>query len=81
MPKTRKKPSKTENLRKLLIRERGATLAELCKAATWQEHSVRAFLSGVRKTAKVTKEQRGDGSISYRLAKEPEIAKAEEPAA
>lgn len=82
MPKTKKKPSKTECLRKLLARERGATLPDLCKAAAWQEHSVRAFLSGVRKTAEVLKEQRGDGAISYRLAPEPAaIAAAAEPAA
>lgn len=81
MPTTKKKPSKNEALRKLLTRERGATLPELCKAATWQEHSVRAFLSGVRKTAEVVKEQRGDGSISYRLAPVPAPTHAEEPAA
>jgi hypothetical protein len=81
MPKTKKKPSKTEALRKLLTRERGATLPELCKAATWQEHSVRAFLSGVRKTAEVVKEQRSDGAISYRLMPPPADVTSAEPAA
>ena len=81
MPKTKNKPTKTAGLRKLLVRERGATMAELCKAATWQEHSVRAFLSGLRKTAEVVKEQRGDGSISYRLVPAPSAITAEESAA
>ena len=81
MPKTKKKLSKTEALRKMLTRERGATLPELCKAAAWQEHSVRSFLSGVRKTAEVAKEQRGDGAISYRLVPAPAPAIADEPAA
>ena len=81
MPKTKKKPSKSDSLRKLLVRERGATVPELCKAATWQEHSVRAFLSGVRKTAEVLKEQRSDGAISYRVMPAPEPAAAAESAA
>ncbi|WP_114226966.1 MULTISPECIES: DUF3489 domain-containing protein [Sphingomonas] len=81
MSKNKKKPSKSESLRKLLSRERGATVPELCKAAAWQEHSVRAFLSGVRKTVEVLKEQRGDGAISYRLAPAPEPAAVTEHAA
>ncbi|WP_114228609.1 MULTISPECIES: DUF3489 domain-containing protein [Sphingomonas] len=81
MPKTKKMPSKSEILRKLLTRERGATVPELCKAAAWQEHSVRAFLSGVRKTAEVVKEQRSDGAISYRLVPKPAAVTAEDLAA
>jgi len=54
---------------KLLRRSKGATLAELQEATSWQPHSVRAFLSGLRKKGSaVRKEQRKSGETAYRLA-------------
>ena len=54
---------------KLLRRGKGATLAELQDATAWQAHSVRAFLSGLRKKGQVlVKEQRKSGDTAYRLA-------------
>ena len=53
---------------KLLRRGKGATLAELQDATAWQPHSVRAFLSGLRKKGEVlVKEQRKSGDTAYRL--------------
>lgn len=53
---------------KLLRRGKGATLAELLDATAWQPHSVRAFLSGLRKKGEVlVKEQRKSGDTAYRI--------------
>lgn len=67
MAKLRKPPTKATTVTKLLNRERGASIAELVKATGWKEHSVRAFLTGVRKKATLTKEERSDGITVYRL--------------
>ena len=62
--------SKAEQVRKLLSRTRGATIDEIIAATTWKPHSVRAFLSGIRKSgATVAKEERKNGAISYRIVK------------
>jgi hypothetical protein len=56
-------------MKKLLQRSKGATLVELQEATAWQVHSVRAFLSGMRKKGDaLTKEQRKSGETAYRLA-------------
>lgn len=41
--------SKSATVRKMLRRASGATLAEITTVTTWQPHSARAFLSGIRK--------------------------------
>ena len=78
LPKTTKPPTKSATVNKLLSREKGATVAELAKATAWKDHSVRAFLTGIRKKTTLTKEQRTDGSIAYRLTSD---AKSTEPSA
>jgi hypothetical protein len=61
--------SKYDSVTKLLRRAKGATLAEMQEATSWQPHSVRAFLSGLRKKGSVlSKEQRKSGETTYRLA-------------
>jgi hypothetical protein len=37
--------SKKEIVLKLLLRDQGATLADIAKATDWQNHSIRGFLS------------------------------------
>lgn len=60
--------TKAATVAKLLSRNRGATLAEVMTATNWQSHSVRAYLSGLRKKGKVLiKEARKDGETSYRM--------------
>lgn len=60
--------TKTAIVTKLLSRNRGATLAEIMAATTWQPHSTRAFLTGLRKKgAALLKETRRDGETSYRI--------------
>jgi hypothetical protein len=62
-------PTKSELVKKLLWRGKGATLTELQYATDWQPPSVRAFLSGLRKKGKVlVKEERKYGETGYRIA-------------
>jgi hypothetical protein len=44
--KSAKQTTKTETLRQLIKRSKGATLVELQKATGWQAHSVRGAISG-----------------------------------
>ena len=69
-PKTA--PPKSETVKKLLLRKTGATANELVAATSWQPHSVRAYLSGLRKKGStIIREERRDGCKAYRLAKTP----------
>jgi hypothetical protein len=68
-----KATTKAAMVRKILSREKGATLLEMSKATGWQQHSCRAFLTGLRKKSRIHKEERGDGKLAYRL----EIAPAD----
>jgi hypothetical protein len=61
---------KSQIVKRLLLRRAGATLYELTAATTWQPHSVRAFLSGLRKTgATILREDRRNGEKAYCLPK------------
>jgi hypothetical protein len=68
MSKSPKKSTKSVSVTRLLSRERGATMAEIVKSTGWKVHSVRAFLTGVRKSATLVKEQRSDGGTAYRIS-------------
>jgi hypothetical protein len=62
-------PSKSDSVIKLLTRARGATLAEIGAATAWQPHSIRAFLSGLRKKGRtLVKEARRSGETAYRIS-------------
>ena len=61
-------PSKSASVIKLLSRTRGATAAELCEPTGWQPHSVRAYLTGLRKKGlTITREKRKTGETAYRI--------------
>ena len=65
------KATKTDKILNLLRRQKGATIADLCKATDWQAHSVRGFLSGtVRKRMELdlVVEKDANGLRRYRLA-------------
>lgn len=65
---------KAQIVKNLLSRRAGATLDELTAATAWQSHSVRAFLSGLRKTgATILREERRNGAKAYRLAKPAKV--------
>ena len=77
MAKQTKNQSKSASVTKMLSRANGATVAEIIRATGWKEHSCRAFLTGVRKTSKLVKEQRPDGKTAYRIDATPAEATAE----
>jgi len=67
MAKQARKQSKSAAVTKLLSRGSGTTVAEIVKCTGWKEHSCRAFLTGVRKSSRLLKEQRPDGKTAYRI--------------
>jgi len=67
MPTSTKPRTKSAIVARLLSRDKGATLDEIGKATAWKPHSCRAFLTGIRKDTKLLREERPDGTTSYRL--------------
>lgn len=66
-----KSQSKSANVIKLLERDKGAGIDEMCKATNWKPHSVRAFLTGLRKKGFVlVREQRGNDGTTYRITEQ-----------
>ncbi len=64
------RPTKTVIVTKLLSRPRGASLGDINSVTGWQAHSIRAFLTGLRKKGvALEREQRKDGATSYRISK------------
>lgn len=64
------RPTKTVIVTKLLSRSRGASLGDITSVTGWQAHSIRAFLTGLRrKGVSLDREQRKDGATSYRINK------------
>ena len=64
------KPTKATIVSKLLSRPRGASLGDITAATGWQTHSIRAFLTGLRKKGvNLEREQRRDGATGYRIIK------------
>ena len=64
------KPTKATIVSKLLSRPRGASLGDITAATGWQAHSIRAFLTGLRrKGVNLEREQRRDGATGYRIVK------------
>ena len=60
--------TKSSQVCKLLARPRGATVPEIMTATGWQNHSVRAFFTGLRKKGQMlTREERTSGELAYRL--------------
>lgn len=80
-PTQSKKPATTKSalVCKLLVRPRGATVPELMTATGWQNHSVRAFFTGLRKKGlTLAREERTSGELAYRLVQD--VAASQEAA-
>jgi hypothetical protein len=73
-PKTEgvREGSKTAMVLALIQRAKGATLAEIMEATSWQAHSVRGFISGTlgkKMGLTVSSTKREDGTRVYSIAK------------
>jgi|APSaa5957512535_1039671.scaffolds.fasta_scaffold430468_2 hypothetical protein len=65
------KPTKPAQILRLIRRQTGASMAQLQKATNWQPHSIRAALSGLRKSGHQIERAKNDKDIThYRIAKE-----------
>lgn len=71
--------SKKERLHTLLSRTEGSTIDEMMQATGWQKHSVRGFLSSLKKTGKSVFSEKENNERRYRIGEAP--AKAEESSA
>jgi Protein of unknown function (DUF3489) len=67
-PAAAAKPSKREQLIKLLERESGATLDAMVTLTGWLPHTTRAALTGLRKKGHVITSDKIDGVRTYRAA-------------
>ena len=71
MPATR---TKSETIQKLLTRKGGASIAQLQAATSWQPHSVRAALSGLRKKGTaITRSTNAKGVTVYAIETPPTL--------
>ena len=60
--------TKSATVHRMLARPKGASLAEIMATTGWQNHSVRAFLTGLRKKGeRLVREERPSGETIYRL--------------
>ena len=69
-PATPRAESKGAKVQEMLLRAKGATLAEIMKATGWQAHSVRGFISGTltkKLGLKVESFRPEGGERSYRI--------------
>jgi hypothetical protein len=68
-PPTRRASSKQQGVLDLLRRPEGASIAAICEATGWRQHSVRGFFAGViRKKLSLTLDStKADGVRIYRV--------------
>ncbi|WP_372623427.1 DUF3489 domain-containing protein [Falsiroseomonas sp.] len=55
-PRKPREGTKQEQVLALLHREEGATIAQICEATGWQQHTVRGFFAGLKKRQGITVE-------------------------
>jgi hypothetical protein len=61
------KATRPAQLRKLLIRKSGATIAQIQKTFNWQPHTARAAISRLRKAGDVVDRKESNGGAVYRI--------------
>lgn len=72
---TKSKQTKTARVRAMLAGPQGATLEAICEATGWQQHSVRAALSVLRKKGATIERRAPDtpgAPATYHLVSGPE---------
>ncbi|MBP6030812.1 MAG: DUF3489 domain-containing protein [Sphingobium sp.] len=68
LPAIKARSSKSAAVQKLLSRNKGATLTEIMAMTSWQPHSTRAFLTGLRKKGiDLLRETRSGGETCWRI--------------
>lgn len=68
-PATAMAQTKASLVEALLLKDGGASLADLCQATSWLPHTCRAFLTGLRKKGRALERgKREDGTTIYQLA-------------
>lgn len=66
-PTAATKPSRLDQLQQLLVRESGATIAEMVEATGWQQHSIRGAMAGALKKRGLTiTSEKVEGMRRYR---------------
>jgi len=65
-PQPGKPTSKSDQLAALLIRDKGATIAQMQEATGWLPHTVRAALTGLKKHGYAIDSGKVDGLRTYR---------------
>lgn len=60
------KKSKRDKLAAMLVRDKGATIDQMAKALSWQPHTIRAAMTGLRKSGYVIDSDKMDGVPTYR---------------
>ena len=61
-----KSPNKQQQLAALVVRDEGATLAQMITATGWLPHTTRAALTGLKKKGYVISSDKADGVRTYR---------------
>ncbi|WP_300039624.1 DUF3489 domain-containing protein [uncultured Roseobacter sp.] len=68
--RARARPTRQAELRKLLARKSGASIAQIQKTFGWQPHTVRAAISAQRKSGSVIVRSKTDKGSMYRIVEE-----------
>jgi hypothetical protein len=64
-----KTPSRLDQLQELLLRDTGASIAEMVEATGWQQHSVRGAMAGaLKKRGLIITSEKADGVRRYRAS-------------
>jgi hypothetical protein len=64
----KKQPTRLEQLEKLLMRPKGASIDEMCKATGWQSHSIRGAMAGaLKKRGHAIASDKVEGIRRYRI--------------
>ena len=62
------KPTRQQQLSKMLTRKSGATISQIQKTFGWQPHTARAALSALRKGGKAVERSTTEKGSLYRIA-------------
>lgn len=66
-PEQPERITKNQQVTDLLLREGGVTLDEMSTLASWQPHSTRSFLTGLKKKGHAIESDKIDGVRRYRI--------------